>query len=975
MKSATPPPSIPDHELLRVVGRGSYGEVWLARNVMGVLRAVKVIHRSSFDSDRPFDREFKGIERYEPLSRTSDGLVQILHVGRNLDAGFFYYVMELADDAAGAADRLRDPGGMLGSSYVPRTLRLDLERMGRLPVEECVEIGRSLATGLSQLHRHRLVHRDLKPSNIVFVGGRAKLADLGLVAGLGESRSFVGTEGFVPPEGPGRPAADLFGLGRVLFQAVTGLEPGRFPEIPPDWLEAPDASALIEFHEVVLKLGESDSRRRYQEATEVLADLAVIQSGRSVRELRALRRRVATLRGLGIVALAGLFMAGLVGAWARREARREHENFLRVSAAERSARSELVHAKLAQAKAMRLAGGVDARDQILRVLTHAMTLAPDPVQRLALRTEAVAALAHTGIRWVPAPAATKSFDPMAVALDLNQEWSIRHERDGELVVRSDADAAPLARLAPLNPVDDEVVGFSPSRRFVLLRRGETFIVGDLERGVYCRTNGACGFTAGDDLWCATPSGGLQRVHLPGGEVRQELGPSAKDPGAPRPWTRVAPAPVGNRVAVARLDEMILVWDMESGEVSERLKAPDGVYSLAWSATARQFAAGTIGGEVRVWELPDPEARWTLPIHATAVRRLAFDPTGGILAAAVEGEALRLLDAGSGREIANLMAVVWRGGEPGFIELLPPESVRAYPRARAAVGDGVLGFDPGGRWLAVGTTAGLGILDAEAGRWQAHFPGREVRSMAFDEARHRLLWLDDFGLASVPWRNGTGAPAGEIVRAPGRGWTHFARAARSDTMLLADGAGEFLRLQVTNQPPVDLPTHQFVRFTAVTPDGRMGASGNLSERDVQLWDLSTGRAAGRVASGLNVRPVFSPDARWLATVGPTCRLWTVPGGDPGPDLPSGPANTVYGSAAFSPDASQLAVVFGDREIRLFQLPGAVPGLTLEAPSGERIVALAFAPDNRRLAAATVEGDVFTWDLVSLERRLAELGLRP
>ena len=95
------PPAIPDHELLRCIGRGSYGEVWLARNVMGAFRAVKIVYRETFDSDRPYEREYKGIQKLEPISRRHESQVDILHVGRNDKAGYFYYVMELADDGGG----------------------------------------------------------------------------------------------------------------------------------------------------------------------------------------------------------------------------------------------------------------------------------------------------------------------------------------------------------------------------------------------------------------------------------------------------------------------------------------------------------------------------------------------------------------------------------------------------------------------------------------------------------------------------------------------------------------------------------------------------------------------------------------------------------------------------------------------------------------------------------------------------------
>src|SRR5579859_6194178 len=68
--TAEPPVvSVPDHVLIRRVGRGSYGEVWLAKNALGLYRAVKIVQRSFFDDDRPFEREFAGIQRFEPVSR------------------------------------------------------------------------------------------------------------------------------------------------------------------------------------------------------------------------------------------------------------------------------------------------------------------------------------------------------------------------------------------------------------------------------------------------------------------------------------------------------------------------------------------------------------------------------------------------------------------------------------------------------------------------------------------------------------------------------------------------------------------------------------------------------------------------------------------------------------------------------------------------------------------------------------------
>jgi serine/threonine protein kinase len=130
---------------------------------------------------------------FEPISRAHAGFVDILHVGRTSE--YLYYIMELADDhlAGRNIDIL---------NYEPRTLKSDLARHKRLSAAESIQLGLSLTEALGALHAHALAHRDIKPSNIIFIDGIPKLADIGLVAASGQ-QSFVGTEGYVPPEGPG----------------------------------------------------------------------------------------------------------------------------------------------------------------------------------------------------------------------------------------------------------------------------------------------------------------------------------------------------------------------------------------------------------------------------------------------------------------------------------------------------------------------------------------------------------------------------------------------------------------------------------------------------------------------------------------------------------------------------------------------------------------------------------------------------
>src|SRR6266496_744617 len=245
------PPGISEYELLRRIGGGSYGEVWLARNAVGTLRAIKVVYRKTFDTDRPYEREFSGIKKFEPISRSHDSLIDVLHVGRSDEAGYFYYVMELADaaepqfsDQCSVISNQQSPTAIpaftesprntdhwqLITRYRPRTLKYELERRTRLPIDECLQLGLALTSGLAHLHKNGLAHRDIKPSNIIFVSGVPKLADIGLVAGLDEAKSYVGTEGYIPPEGPGTVQADLYRLGKVLYEASTGKDRQHFPE-------------------------------------------------------------------------------------------------------------------------------------------------------------------------------------------------------------------------------------------------------------------------------------------------------------------------------------------------------------------------------------------------------------------------------------------------------------------------------------------------------------------------------------------------------------------------------------------------------------------------------------------------------------------------------------------------------------------------------------------------------------------------
>ena len=306
-------PDIPDHRLCGIIGRGSYGEVWFGKSALGTPRAVKVVRRDWFEKEEHFERELRGIQKFEPVSREHEGLVDILQAGRT--GNDLYYVLELADPVEVVLSQdTGDTGGVNrkapwpdSEDYQPKSLSAELGRRGRFPVDECVSVGKMLAGALAHLHKAGLIHRDVKPSNIIFVGGVPKLADIGLVTAIGEAHSIVGTIGYMPPEGPGSAQSDIFSLGKVVYEMATGKQCQEFPALPsPDLSGASESAGIAELNEIVLKACASDLSRRYQSAEEMAAEFELLERGKSVLKRRRITdQRLLLAKAGGFIAIGG----------------------------------------------------------------------------------------------------------------------------------------------------------------------------------------------------------------------------------------------------------------------------------------------------------------------------------------------------------------------------------------------------------------------------------------------------------------------------------------------------------------------------------------------------------------------------------------------------------------------------------------------------------------------------------------------
>lgn len=295
-----PAPKIPEYQLIKLIGHGSYGDVWLARDVTGTYRAIKIVWRSRFNDAGPFEREFSGLREIASLSARESHCVSVTHIGKNDEEGFFYYVMELADDTV--YGRAVEP-----AQYTPLTLSTLRAIKGRLPVDQCIPLASGLAQALRSLHLRGLVHRDVKPSNVIFVDRIPKLADIGLLSRSSEAHTFVGTEGFIPPEGPGTPSADVYALGKVIYEVMTGLDRLQFPRLPPAFDSFPDRKRLLELNEVIVRACAPRVAARYADAGELLRDVTALELGQSLRRMNQRKHLLATA-GIAF----GLVAAGAV---------------------------------------------------------------------------------------------------------------------------------------------------------------------------------------------------------------------------------------------------------------------------------------------------------------------------------------------------------------------------------------------------------------------------------------------------------------------------------------------------------------------------------------------------------------------------------------------------------------------------------------------------------------------------------------